>query len=134
MELITAAKEWNAAKQLTIVPTLLQVNLIDFYTEFNEATKGGLSRLKLALQEKAGLKIDPLIPSRNFNQHDQLPREKVDDYASELKQLFKPAYPDEGLNLAVLLQKFLTGLLAPFTFQANKVDKKRTSENSGTFS
>ena len=70
-ELIAAAKEWNAAKQLTIVPILLRGKLIDFYTKFNETTKGDLSRLKLVLQEKAGLKIDPLIVSRNFNQCDQ---------------------------------------------------------------
>ena len=38
-ELIAVAKEWNAAKQLTIVPTLLQGKLTDFYTEFDEATK-----------------------------------------------------------------------------------------------
>ena len=116
-ELIATAKEWNAAKQLTIVPTLLRGKFIDFYTEFYETTKGDLSRLKLVLQENAGLKIDPLIASRNFNQRDQLQREKVDDYASELKQLFKQAYPDEGLNLAVLLQKFLTDLLAPIAHQ-----------------
>ena len=116
-ELVATAKEWNEAKRLTIVPTLLRGKLIDFYTEFDEATKGDLSSLKLALQEKAGLKIDPLIASRNFNQRDQLPGEKVDDYASELKRLFKQAYPDEGLNSTVLLQKFLTGLLAPIARQ-----------------
>lgn len=116
-ELVATAKEWNEAKRLTIVPTLLRGKLIDFYTEFDEATKGDLSSLKLALQEKAGLKIDPLIASRNFNQRDQLPGEKIDDYASELKRLFKQAYPDEGLNSTVLLQKFLTGLLAPIARQ-----------------
>ena len=47
----------------------------------------------------------------------KLPCEKVDDYASELKQLFKQAYPDEGLNSAGLLQKFLTGLLASIACQ-----------------
>ena len=98
-------------ERLTIVPTLLRGKLIDFYTEFDEATKGDLSSLKLALQEKAGLKIDPLIASRNFNQRDQLPGEKVDDHTSKLKRFFKQAYPDEGLNSTVLLQKFLTGLL-----------------------
>ena len=109
-ELVAVAKEWNEDKQRTIVPTLLRGKLIDFYNEFDDATKGDLSRLKQALQEKAGLKKDPLMASRNFNQRDQLLNEKVDEYASELKRLFKQAYPAEGTNSTVLLQKFLTGL------------------------
>ena len=59
-ELVVAAKEWNEAKRLTIVPSIVptllrgKLILIDFYTEFDEATKGDLhgSTLKLALQEK----------------------------------------------------------------------------------
>ena len=66
-ELVAVAKEWNKAKQLAIVPTLLRGKLIDFYTEFDDATKRDLSRLKQTLQEKAGLKKDPLMASRNFN-------------------------------------------------------------------
>ena len=62
------------------------------------------------MQEKAGLKKDPLMASRNFNQRDQLLNEKVDNYASELKQLFKQAYPAKATDSTVLLQKFLTGL------------------------
>ena len=89
----------------------------DFYTKFDKATKGDLPALKLTLQETAGLKIDPLIASRNFIQHNQLPHEKVDYYASKVKHLFKEAYPNKGLNSTVLLQKFLTGLLAPTAHQ-----------------
>ena len=50
------------------------------------------------------------MASRNFNQRDQLLNEKVDDYASELKQLFKQAYPAKATDSTVLQQKFLTGL------------------------
>ena len=50
------------------------------------------------------------MASRNFNQRDQLLNEKVDNYASELKQLFKQAYHALGTDSTVLLQKFLTGL------------------------
>ena len=109
-ELVAVAKEWNKAKQLAIVPTLLRGKLIDFYMEFDDATKRDLSRLKQTLQEKAGLKKDPLMASRNFNQCDQFLNEKVNDYASELKQLFKQAYPAEATDSTALLQKFLIGL------------------------
>lgn len=116
-ELIAAAKEWNNAKQLTIVPTLLRGKLIDFYTEFDDATKNDLAVLKQALQVKAGLIKDPLVASRSFNQRSQLLNEKVDEYASELKRLFKQAYPDEDMGSTVLLQKFMTGLQPPIARQ-----------------
>ena len=77
-ELVSAAKEWNDAKRLTILPTLLRGKLIDFYTEFDEDTKGDLASLKKALLEKAGLQEDPLVASKTFNQRDQLQHEKVD--------------------------------------------------------
>ena len=112
-ELVAAAKEWSEAKRLTIVPTLLRGKLIDYYTKFDDATKTNLVTLKKALQEKAGLMKDPLMASRSFNQRNQSPNEKVDEYASELKRLFKQAYPDEDMASTVLLQKFLTGLLPP---------------------
>ena len=48
---------------------------------------------------------------------------KVDDYVSELKHLFKQAYSEEGLNSTVLLQKFLTGLLAPIARQMLLIKK-----------
>ena len=35
------------------------------------------------------------MASRDFNQRDQQPTEKVDEYASELKWLFKQAYLDK---------------------------------------
>ena len=116
-ELVAAAKEWNEAKRLTIVPTVLRGKLIDYYTEFDDATKTNLAALKKALQEKAGLMKDPLMASRSFNQRNQSPNEKVDEYASELKRLFKQAYPDEDMASTVLLQKFLTGLRPPIARQ-----------------
>ena len=116
-ELVATAKECNEEKRLTIVPTLLRGKLIDYYTEFDDATKTNLATLKKALQEKAGLMKDPLMASRSFNQRNQSPNEKVDEYASELKRLFKQAYPDEDMASTVLLQKFLTGLHPPIARQ-----------------
>lgn len=105
-----AAKEWDAAKQLTVIPTLLRGKLIDYYVELADDTKSDLGRLKAALQKRAGITPDPLVASKQFNQRNQSPDEKVKDFASTLKRLFKNAYPDESMASAVLLQRFLTGL------------------------
>ena len=109
-EFVAAAKEWNANKQLAVIPTLLRGRLIDYYVELDDETKADLKLLKAALQERAGTKEDPLLASKNFNQRSQGPDEKVNDYASALKKLFKIAYPDEAMTSAVLLQRFVTGL------------------------
>ena len=85
--------------------------MIDYYVELDNNTKGDLKLLKAALQERTGTKEDPLLASRNFNQRNQGPDEKVHDFASALKQLFKNAYPTEAMTSTVLLQRFLTGLL-----------------------
>lgn len=109
-EFVAAAKKWDAAKQLAVVPTLLRGKLIDYYVELPEETTSDLGRLKAALQERAGVKEDPLVCSKQFNQRTQSPGEKVKDFAATLKRLFRNAYPDESMASAVLLQRFLTGL------------------------
>ena len=109
-EFVATAKEWNANKQLAVIPTLLRGRLIDYYVELDDETKGDLKLLKVALQERAGTKEDPLLASKNFNQRSQGPDEKVNDYASALKKLFKIAYPEEAATSTVLLQRFVTGL------------------------
>lgn len=109
-EFVAAAKEWSAEKQLTVIPTLLRGKLIDYYMEFDDAVNGDLKLLKAALEERAGKKEDPLVASKKFNLRSQSPGEKVADFASSLKQLFKSSYPGEVMTSTVLLQRFLTGL------------------------
>ena len=109
-EFVAAAQEWNAKKQLTVIPTLLRGKLIDYYVEFDDAIKNDLALLKAALQERAGKKEDPLVASRRFNQRNQGHDEKVADFADALKKLYKTAYPREAMTSTVLLQRFLTGL------------------------
>ena len=83
-EFIATAKGWDAPRQLVVIPTL---------------------------QDRAGVKEDPLVASKQFNQRNQGPEEKVKDFASTLKRLFKDAYTAELMTSAVLLlQRFLTGL------------------------
>jgi len=60
---------------------------------------------------KVGLVWDCLTSSQMFMTHSQWPEEKVADFVVELKKLFKEAYPAEELTSAILLQRFLTGLL-----------------------
>ena len=95
----------NANKWLAVIPTLLRGRLIDYYVELDDETKGDLRLLKVALQERAGTKEDPLLASKNFNQRSQGPDEKVNDYASALKKLFKIPYPNEAATSTVLLQQ-----------------------------
>ena len=109
-EFIATAKGWNAERQLAVIPTLLRGKLIDDYVELPDATKADLGRLKAALQDRAGVKEDPLVASKQFNQRSQGSEEKVKDFAATLKRLFKDAYSAESLDSAVLLQRFLTGL------------------------
>ena len=63
--------------------------------------------MKEALQKRAGTKEDPPIHIKERNQSSD---EKVSDFASALKKLFKSAYPEETTTSAVLLQHFLAGL------------------------
>jgi len=109
-EFVAAAKEWDARKQLTVIPTLLRGKLIDYYVEFDDDTKADLALLKAALQERVGIKEDHLVASRHFNQRNQGHDEKVTDFAAALKKLYRNAYPREAMTSAVLLQRFLTGL------------------------
>ena len=59
--------------------------------------------MKAALQDRAGKKEDPLAASKDFNEQSQSVDERVADYASSLKKLFKIAYPEEEMTSAVLL-------------------------------
>ena len=58
-ELVAAAKQWNEAKQLTILLTLLRGRLLDYYVELDTDQKGSLRMLKAALMTKAGIGQDP---------------------------------------------------------------------------
>ena len=48
-ELVTSAKEWNAAKQLMVVPTLLWWKLIDYCFNLSEDKRNDVKTLKTAL-------------------------------------------------------------------------------------
>lgn len=65
-ELLAKAKEWNAAKQLIVLPTLLQGKLVDYYTEFDDDTKGNIGKIRLTLAKATGRVEDPLVADRTF--------------------------------------------------------------------
>ena len=115
-ELIATAKEWNNEKWLAIVSTLLYT-WKNYRLLHKIVDKNDIAALKSALQEKAGLKTDPLVASKNFNVRDQQPNKKIDDCVSDLKHLFKQAYPGEEVDSAVLLQRFITELRPPIACQ-----------------
>ena len=109
-QLAATAKQWQEEKQLQILPTLLRGNLVDYYMDLSEEEKKSLEGLKQALERKAGIKKDPLVAAKYFNSRHQDDRERVVDYATQLRKAFIEAYPDEDVGSAVLLQTFLSGL------------------------
>ena len=82
---------------------LLQGKLIDYYLDLSEDERKDVKTLKAALQEKAGLKRDPLMTSKLFNERVQGPQEKARDFASELRKLYQQAFRDEEATSAILL-------------------------------
>ena len=110
-ELVADAKDWNENKRKVILPTLLRGKLVDIYLTIDEETRGNLQHLKKALMRHAGLLRDPLTACQSFMTRRQGPSESVNDFATDLKRLFAESYPDEEIILAILLQRFLTGLL-----------------------
>ena len=76
-ELVATAKEWNEAKQKSILPTLLCGKLVDYYIDLSDETKGSLSAVKKAFMERSGLIRDALMAGRLFITRDQGPSEKL---------------------------------------------------------
>lgn len=116
-ELVAKAKEWNAEKQLTILPTLLRGKLLDHFVDCDDDTKSDLKKLHAALLAASGQLEDPLSAAKQFTSRDQRPEECVADFASAIKKLFRRAYPEEQATSKVLLQRFITGLRSPISQQ-----------------
>ncbi|XP_065900992.1 uncharacterized protein [Dysidea avara] len=95
-EFVATTKEWDAAKQLAVIPALLRGKLIDYYVDFDDTIKGDLKLLRAALEERAGKREDPLAASRSFSQRSQR---------------------QEAMTSSVLLQRLLTGLLPEISRQ-----------------
>ncbi len=83
--LVAAAKKWDEAKQLSIVP---RGKLVEIFVDLEDEEKADIKTLKRALSALAGLASDPLASARRFNDRKQEPGEKVSDYARELKRLY----------------------------------------------
>ena len=52
-ELVAKAKDWNDAKQLMIIPTLVRGKLLDYYLDLCEEEKSSMEALKRALVGKS---------------------------------------------------------------------------------
>ena len=91
--------------------------LIDYYVDLNNITKGDLKLLRAALEERADKNEEALATSRSFSQCSQGQGERVSDFASSLKQLFKNAFSAEAMTSLVFLQRFLTGLRPDISHQ-----------------
>ena len=99
------------------MPTLICCEGNWWITTLNSTIKADLKRLKTALMRKAGLAQDPLTAGKLFISRCQRSGEKAEDFADQLKKLFKQAYPNEELTSGILLQRFLTGMAAAVSRQ-----------------
>ena len=116
-ELVATAKEWNDDRKKLVLPALLRGKLVEYYVEADEDTRGNLANLKSFLMTKVGLVRDPLTSSQLFMLRSQRRGERILDYAADLKKLFTEAYETENSTSAILVQRFLTGLLPPIRRQ-----------------
>ena len=109
-ELVATAKKWSEDKQLAIIPTLLRRRLVDYYINLEEEEKVSIQELGNSLKKRAGLMTDPLASARKSSIRSQEPQERVSNFATDLKKLFRLAYLEEAKSPSVLLQRLLTGL------------------------
>ena len=86
---------------------------MDHRIKLDTTTMADLKQLNTALMTKAGLIKDPLMAGMMFSSCCQHPGEKAEDFANELRKHFRRTYPEEETSSDVLLQRFVTGLLAP---------------------
>ena len=129
-ELVAAAKEWSQEKQALILPTLLRGKLVECYVELEADTKKAVNYVKEELVKRLRLCREPLEAGKLFMTRSQLERERVTEFAMQLKKLFKQAYPEEDSTSGILLQWFVMGLKTPVTRQLLLRGKPDTFENA----
>ena len=104
--LVAKAKEWDEDRQHAIIPTLLHGKLFDLYIDLPQDTKEDLQKLKEALAEWAGTIRDRLSAAKLLAKRNQQREKKVIDYADELKELLRDAYPSEKVDSTTLFDDF----------------------------
>ena len=129
-ELVAAAKEWSQEKQALILPTLLRGKLVECYVELEADTKKAVNYVKEELVKRLRLCREPLEAGKLFMTRSQLERERVTEFAMQLKKLFKQAYPEENSTSGILLQRFVMGLKTPVSRQLLLRGKPDTFENA----
>jgi len=90
-ELAAVAKEWDANKQLSVVPALLRGKLVDYYVQLQDGEKTSMKVLKTALMVRSGVAKEPLTAAKLFTDRVQGSQERVGDYGMALKKAFKEA-------------------------------------------
>ena len=129
-ELVAAAKEWSQEKQALILPTLLRGKLVECYIELEADTKKAVKCVKEELVKRLRLCREPLEAGKLFMARSQLEKERVAEFAMQLKKLFKQAYPEERSTSGILLQRFVLGLKTPISTQLLLRGKPDTFEKA----
>ncbi|KAL5516223.1 hypothetical protein EMCRGX_G001504 [Ephydatia muelleri] len=84
--------------------------LVECYVELEADTKKAVNYVKEELVKRLRLCREPLEAGKLFMTRSQLERERVTEFAMQLKKLFKQAYPEEDSTSSILLQRFVMGL------------------------
>eukprot|EP00731_Ephydatia_muelleri_P010420 Em0005g1006a len=129
-EFVAAAKEWSQEKQALILPTLLRGKLVECYVELEADTKKAVNYVNKELVKRLRLCREPLEAGKLFMTRSQLERERVTEFAMQLKKLFKQAYPEEDSTSGILLQRFVMGLKTSVSRQLLLRGKPDTFENA----
>ena len=78
-ELVIKEKEWNNAKQLMVIPTLLLSKLLNWYLDQRDEERSSMEELKKLLVRRASLCADPLAPAKKFMTRSQETTESISD-------------------------------------------------------
>eukprot|EP00731_Ephydatia_muelleri_P024415 Em0016g686a len=93
--------------------------------DLGEDEKRSLEDVKQALERKAGIKKDPIVAARYFNSRYQDDRERVMDYATQLRKAFKELTLKKMHMLERMSQKFES-----FEQQLKEMDAGRATDNN----
>lgn len=117
-ELVADACQWNERTKLVQLTMRLRGTAYSFYRSCPSTKKSSYHTLAEELKKRFTPIRIPAVQTNLFHERKQAPKESVDSYAQDLRQLFFKAYPDstrgseeaEEMGQRVLACQFVAGL------------------------
>ena len=107
-------KQWSEAERLTELLQKIQDGAGDFvFGQLTKETRKNYKKLVAELRNRYRVVETRLSYHMKFSRRNQLPKEKVEDYAAELKRLYDCAHGlrDQETRREDLIRRFLDGVL-----------------------